>query len=271
MLNALKPMEETKVISARVDDVKTFVHSSTQFCAIRKSCIPCHYKIFPTGTFCSVALPPNQRPEQCPRAKSGPYDGLYKPHHRVLTLGDGDFSFSLSIAKNVKFTTGCLVATSHESKEQLLTTYNAVGIKDILKQLDMRSITTIHDVDAMDISSTKAIEKRYYDAIIWNFPCVRAENGADGQSSEIEINRLLLSNFFLNVQDYLRPGTGQLHITHKVLFHDIEQLLLPCIRFWLQILMLAKLFFEKLLPVYFSVLHIGVYFVDILILRIIMP
>ena len=225
LILVLKSMNETKAVPAGIDNVKTYVHSSTQLCAIRKSCVPCHYKIFPTGTFCSISLPPNQRPEQCPRAKSGPYDGLYKPHHRVLTLGDGDFSFSLSIAKNVKFTTGCLVATSHESKEQLLTTYNAVGIKDILKQLEMRSITTLHDVDAMDISSTKGIEKRYYDAVVWNFPCVRAENGADGQSSEIEINKLLLSNFFLNVQDYLRPGSGQLHITHKVLLHDTT----PCI------------------------------------------
>ena len=209
-------MDEVTATTIETAECKTFVHSSTKSCATDKLCIPCHYKIFPSGIFCSITFPPNQRPEQCLRAKSGPYRGLYKPHHRLLTLGDGDFSFSLSIAKNVKFTTGSITATSHESNEQLLSTYNAVGIKDILKELKFRSITTLHGVDATNIGATSSIEKKFYDAIVWNFPCVRAENGADGQSSEIEINRQLLRDFFCNIHAYLQPGTGQLHITHKV-------------------------------------------------------
>jgi hypothetical protein len=211
-----RTMDKVSAIPIDTVEYKTFVHSSTMSCATEKLCIPCHYKIFPNGTFCSIHLPPNQRPEQCLRAKSGPYCGLYKSHHRLLTLGDGDFSFSLSIARNVKFTTGSLTATSHESSQQLLSTYNAVGIKDILKELKSRSITTLHCVDATNIDATSSIEKCFYDAIVWNFPCVRAENGADGQSSEIEINRHLLRDFFNNIHPYLLPGTGQLHITHKV-------------------------------------------------------
>lgn len=195
---------------------EVYVHSATHLCATKSLCIPCHYKLFPSGTFGTTALPANQRPEQCPRAKSGPYGGLYQPHHKLLTLGDGDFSFSLSIARNVKFTTGCLIASSHESKEQLLTTYNAVGIKDILRELEAKKISTLHCVDATDIAGTSSIEKAFFDAIIWNFPCVRAENGADGQLSEIEINRKLLRDFFMNVHEHLCPLTGQLHITHKV-------------------------------------------------------
>lgn len=195
---------------------KTFVHSSTRLCATKFFCIPCHYKAFPSGTFKQLLLPPNQRPEQCRRSKTFQYGGLYRPHHRLLTLGDGDFSFSLSIAKKVKFTSGCLVATSHESAQQLLTTYNSVGIKDILKELKERSITTLHGIDATNIAATGSIEKDYYDAIIWNFPCVRAENGADGQQSEIDVNRQLLHDFFSNVHLHLKPLTGQLHITHKV-------------------------------------------------------
>lgn len=197
-------------------DHKVYVHSRTHLCATKNLCIPCHYKVFPLGSFQSVGLPPNQRPEQCPRAKSGPYAGLYKPHHKILTLGDGDFSFSLSIARNVKFTTGCLIASSHESREQLLSTYNAVGIKDILKELEVKKITVLHCVDATNISLTSSIDENYFDAIIWNFPCVRVEGGADGQLKEIETNRRLLRDFFSNVHLFLLPLTGQLHITHKV-------------------------------------------------------
>ena len=204
-----------ETLDKEVDD-KVYAHSGTLLCATKSLCIPCHYKLSPSGLFRSLVLPPNQRPEQCPRAKSGPYAGLYKPHHKVLTLGDGDFSFSLSIARNVAFTTGCLIATSHESKEQLLTTYKAVGIKDILKELEIKKITTLHCVDATNISLTASIHQNYFDAIIWNFPCVRAEGGADGQLKEIEINRQLLRDFFLNVHLFLQPLNGQLHITHKV-------------------------------------------------------
>jgi 25S rRNA (uracil2634-N3)-methyltransferase len=196
---------------------KSYVHSVTLQCALTSNCIPCHYKIFPLGSFCSIILPPNQRPEQCIRAKSGEYHGLYKPSHRVLTLGDGDFSFSLCLAKNVRFSTGCLIASSHESKTQLLKTYETVGIKDILEELNSMKILTLHDVDATNLNITKEIEKFYFDSVVWNFPCVRAENGADGQLSEIDINRKLLRDFFVNVHQYLRPCTGQLHITHKTI------------------------------------------------------
>ena len=206
-----------------------FVHSATHTCATKSLCVPCHYKIFPTGAAGSTALPPNQRPEQCPRAKNGPYSGLYQPHHKLLTLGDGDFSFSLSIARNVKFTTGCLIASSHESKEQLLTTYNAVGIKDILRELDAKKISTLHCVDATDIAGTCTVERAHFDAIIWNFPCVRAEKGADGQLSEIEINRKLLRDFFMNVHEYLLPLTGQLHITHKVRYLYISNCIISTV------------------------------------------
>ena len=64
--------------------------------------------------------------------------------------------------------------------------------------------------------ATNELTKHHYDFILWNFPCVRAPKGADGQASEIEINKNLLRQFFTNAHSYLTPR-GQLHIAHKTI------------------------------------------------------
>ena len=97
-------MEET--IENPYQDVH--VHAETLNCATNK-CLPCIYKIFPKGELpiCFrkktqndgvIKFPPNVRPELCPRFKLGSYSGLYIREQQILTVGDGDLSFSLSIA-----------------------------------------------------------------------------------------------------------------------------------------------------------------------------
>jgi 25S rRNA (uracil2634-N3)-methyltransferase len=170
----------------------------------------------PDGLYGSEKLPPNQRPEACPRSKGSIYDGLYTSNDRVLTLGDGDFSFSLSVARGVElFDGGCLIATSHESKETILSTYPLS--LEILNNLKKCGVKTMHNVDATNLLLTEFLKDKIFDFIVWNFPCVRASGGADGQATEIEENKSLLRRFFHSASKYLDERGGQLHIAHKTI------------------------------------------------------
>ena len=206
------------------DNDLLYVHPTTLTCALTNTCLPCLYKLFPDGTIpCQevLKLSPNQRPENCPRSQPHTtYSGLYTAAHRILTVGDGDFSFSLSLANGIQSinnttTTSSssssnrgrcqLTATSHESLAQLHITYESVGIVDKLSQLHAHGVTVLHGVDATQLAATSALHQERYDVIVWNFPCVRAPKGADGQTTEIDINKQLLRDFFRNAHNYLTP------------------------------------------------------------------
>ena len=207
-----------------------FVHEKTLDCAVRRRCVPCLYKLFPQGR---EGLPPNQRPEQCPRSCTsgdcGEYRGLYSEGVRVLTVGDGDFSFSLSLARGNKANSKgfSLVATSHESEESVLGTYK--WSSTILEELRTLGATVMHSIDATCLSKESLDGGRPFDFVLWNFPCICASysRAADGQTQELEANKELLHKFFRAVQGVLSPG-GQVHVTHKSIepfsWWGIEQL-----------------------------------------------
>jgi 25S rRNA (uracil2634-N3)-methyltransferase len=192
-------------------------------------CVPCLYKVFPWG---QMALPPNQRPEMCIRSGI-PADkrarGLYSgKSDKVLILGDGDFSFSLSIATAVHKRS---IFTSHESHSTLLDVYPGVQtILDETRRAAKAPDCIMHEVDATDLARTSALDchRGSFDVVAWNFPCIRMPAGKDGQAEELQINQDLCRSFFQNVRPYLKPTTtstssastsghgAEVHITHKV-------------------------------------------------------
>ncbi|KAE9032737.1 hypothetical protein PR003_g9444 [Phytophthora rubi] len=195
------------------------VHQDTLRCAFTR-CIACCYKI---ALHSRPGLLPNVRPEMCPRmaaTKSLGDDqqqnrvGLYdaKQVQRLLTVGDGNFSYSLALARALGPDSGVtLVATSHESNETVLQTYPD-GEKILAELNAMPHVTVQHEVDATDAAQMKQLG--LFDRVIWNFPCIRAPRGEDGQNQEMEMNKQLLHGFLAHVAEMLTP-TGEVHVTHK--------------------------------------------------------
>lgn len=206
-----------------------FISRSTTGCA-KNGCIPCFYKIFPDGNFPilqqhskkrkfeqigSQKLISNQRPENCLRAKSPYYAGFYTASQYILTVGDGDLSFSLSIAKEFrKQIRGQipLIATTYENRESLLRTYPEIEKR--LNSLSDMDIEVHNGVDATNLQQYEFLTDRLFERILWNFPCIRIEKGLDGQVSELDQNKQLIRAFFRSAASFLKDD-GEIHITHK--------------------------------------------------------
>jgi hypothetical protein len=140
-------------------------------------CVPCAYKICNFDIALDYEFTkciPNQRPEQCPRSSVLSYtniqpDGDTMGYHRgmnVLTVGDGDFSFSLAIARLViggigpnndchTSDGGMVVATSYENFNTLRKVY-----PDFEKTLDSlmchggNNVIVAYNVDATQLEKT---------------------------------------------------------------------------------------------------------------------
>jgi 25S rRNA (uracil2634-N3)-methyltransferase len=218
-----------------VRDCKSLYASQlTLHCALHRQCVPCAYKV---GCF-DVALDqdfcrsiPNQRPEQCPRSKHEQTKTKTPPQMlegtlgycrdmTILTVGDGDFTFSLAIARLLfldgKAHSG-LVATSYESKASMIQVYP--GIKQTISELEFLGATVCYQVDATRLKETlpetiTTNKTLQFDRIVWNFPCSAVAKGQDGQNEEMEGNKALVRDFVANARHLLNP-LGQIHLNHK--------------------------------------------------------
>jgi len=211
-----------------------YIHSSTLDCILNHKCVVCLYKFIPKQAIKKardvgrIILPHNLRPETCPRSTqrvvevanspspSSTHCGLYRHKDYLLTLGDGDFSFSLSLVHG-HHRPDRLYATSYESLQSITSIYQ--NCDSILQTLSSSGVQTFHDVDAANIAATIAIPKAHFDVVVWNFPCIAAITaGSDGQVTEIEANKTLLRKFFSNVGQFLKVrGRREVHITHKTI------------------------------------------------------
>ena len=126
--------------------------------------------------------------------------GLLTPintHQMVyLVLGDGNFSFSLSLCEQLSSEPNDdsvrVVATSYESQERVL---QRARTGDVLKRLsECPGVLTLHSVDATKLEECEDLKKLglQYSAIVFNFP----HTGGKGR---IEQNRALLKEFFISV------------------------------------------------------------------------
>lgn len=207
-----------------MDDV--YISKST-FSCVESGCVACLYKVFPQGrssvvskeahrTLDRIVYPVNVRPETCLRYKSGRYFGLESLLSPTLILGDGDFSFALSIARSEPLLAKTnLIVSSYESKSTLVRIYSTA--EQNIAALENIGVLVLFSVDATDLSKCAALKDKMFGAVVWNFPCVCADRGADGQATELAENQALVSRFFGNVAKFLHPQKGEVHVTHKTI------------------------------------------------------
>jgi len=218
-----------------------YTSKSTLNCAISKLCRPCAYKI---GCF-DVAqdkqftmVAPNQRPEQCPRSQNSDhiekqissssfesYLGYY-PAMNILTVGDGDFSFSLAltrILKNINAVKnekdGLVIVSSYESQSTLESIYPKIN--DTITELRCLGAHVLFELDATCIQKHKILSKLLkkhkvkFHRMIWNFPCTAEPNGQDGQNQEMDKNKYMIRQFILCADSLLHKKNGEIHMAHK--------------------------------------------------------
>ena len=164
----------------RDDEGPLHVMVETAQCAL-SGCVPCCAKVL-INQGASTSLP-NARPETCfrlvraanstkkPRVTS---IGLYRQGQSILTVGDGDFSFSLALARALKGAR--VVATSYESHASLAKVYGTACI-DTLRELEQLGAVVAHGVDAAELGTTLpagAVPTGGFDRVVWNFPCASA-------------------------------------------------------------------------------------------------
>ncbi|GAA6185463.1 DUF2431 domain-containing protein [Aliiglaciecola sp. 2_MG-2023] len=135
---------------------------------------------------------------------------------RVLTVGDGDLSFSWSIFKDLAIKN--VTASVLDDKDTLTSKYS----KNQLANLHAHGVKVLHELDICNQSSFSSSLHHAFDLIIFQFPLIpafsnKAEFDTKGKLHKNTLNRLLIWRFLQHSFDYfLDPKGRQLaYITSK--------------------------------------------------------
>lgn len=138
------------------------------------------------------------------------------PTWNILTVGDGDLSFSRSLLNDHGHKN--LVASSLDDAE----TINAKYQSNEIKSLENSGILIFHELDVTDIKSIPSELNNKFDLVIFQFPLIPAFKSRhdfqveEGASSNL-LNRLLIVNFINHCASCLlaSDGANLCYITSK--------------------------------------------------------
>ncbi|KAK1631756.1 hypothetical protein QYE76_006071 [Lolium multiflorum] len=153
----------------------------------------------------------------------------YSSDQSILTVGDGDFSFSLALAtafgsgKNIvatsldtyvcteQFTPRAFLARKSASTEELNTKYSH-AVSNV-KELERLGATVLHGVDVKEMNVHADLWPRLFDRIVFNFPHA-GFNGREDNADMIKSHQELVRGFFSTARHMLFRQ-GEVHVTHK--------------------------------------------------------
>ncbi|XP_052487852.1 heavy metal-associated isoprenylated plant protein 41-like [Gossypium raimondii] len=137
-------------------------------------------------------------------------DSHYSSNHQILLVGEGDFSFSLSLA-NAFASASNICASSLDSYDILVKKYkNAISN---LENLEKLGACLLHEVDATNMKHHTDLANRKFDRIIFNFPHA-GFHGKEDNPHMIRMHRNLVQGFFRSARGMLRAN-GEIHVNHK--------------------------------------------------------
>ena len=143
---------------------------------------------------------------------------------RILTIGDGDLSFSHSLQKYHDPLS--LTATVYDDHQTLSEKYG----DDFYQKLASKNVQVLFSFDITKPESWEKIKKLSFDVVIFQFPLLPAFSSFDHYKSTFSdsnsrnentvvniLNRHLLRQFLLNANEYFLDKKGQLlcYITSK--------------------------------------------------------
>ncbi|GMJ11592.1 hypothetical protein HRI_004828400 [Hibiscus trionum] len=134
----------------------------------------------------------------------------YCSSHRMLLVGEGDFSFSASLARAFGSATN-MVATSLNTTEFLFSNYKKA--MENMNELKTRGSVVLHGIDATEMANHCYLGAIKFDRIIYNFPHAGFRSDEPVKSHKRR-NRSLILLFFKNAKEMVKDN-GEIHVTHK--------------------------------------------------------
>jgi len=122
----------------------------------------------------------------------------------TLLIGEGNFSFALSLVQHHRIPGHRITATTYDTEEELAQKYSEA--QDNVRLLRDHGVTVLVHVDARSLHKSKALaaqSKRLggFSRVVWNFP--HAGAGIQDQDRNIQVNQQLMLGFFLSVAAFL--------------------------------------------------------------------
>ena len=173
-------------------------------------------------------------------------DSLYKGNKKIILLGEGDFSFALSLARHHNSGDNIL-ATSFDGEAFLHAAYGEAegDAKGNIAELRSLGVTVLHDFDATTLHSEEVDVIRCFVGlvkkvvIVWNFPHPGWPSKASRpmqttreqpyrrvrESDQIMINRhrKLLRKFFISASPLAQSTDCTIHVTTVVSRQDADK------------------------------------------------
>ncbi|KAI3969543.1 hypothetical protein MKX01_020104 [Papaver californicum] len=138
----------------------------------------------------------------------------YSSSHKILLVGEGDFSFSACLARAFGSASN-MVATSLDSEATLCTRLPSSELS--IKDLQRMGCLVLHNVDVNFMASSSfypLLACMKLDRIVYNFPHAGHFKMSETHHSVIQRHKDLLSGFFKSSTKMLKLD-GEVHVAHR--------------------------------------------------------